>query len=175
MTTSSKVKLLGKGAFTRAYLLDNDRVRLESRDPIKECMAHGWFPESRLFAEVQQIDDGVYEMEYFPRVSSLKKTLNARDWALYQTLRTMADVYHCRTMSLKNKALMHGELHKVIDEFDAANAGYEDEFQALREAVDGCCNYGTDIGFEISPRNVAVKGDELILLDVFFIRSHLAA
>ena len=175
MTTSSKVKLLGKGSFTRAYLLDNDRVRLESRDPIKECMALGWFPDSRLFAEIEQIEPGVYEMEYFPRVSSLKNTLNARDWKLYQILRVMADVYHCRVALLKNKSMMHSEFHKVVNEFDAANPGYSEEFDALREAADGCGNYGTDIGFEISPRNVAVKGDELILLDVFFIHSHLAA
>jgi len=167
-------KLIGKGTFTRAYLLENNRVLLRSNDPIKECMAHGWFPESRLFPVVDQVDDGVYEMEYFPRTSSLKNALAPREYALYQLLKTFADVTHTRACHSRD-ALRHGILHETISEFSEANGEYAEEFQAIAEAVDACGNYGTDIGFEISPRNVAVKDGQLILLDCFFIMSALKA
>jgi len=42
---------------------------------------------------------------------------------------------------------------------------------SLQEAIDACANYGSDIKFEISPRNVAVKNGNLILLDCFFVGS----
>jgi hypothetical protein len=45
--------------------------------------------------------------------------------------------------------------------------------RALNEQIDGLMNYGADIRFEISPRNVAVKNGKLILLDCFFFASKL--
>lgn len=54
------MKLIGKGAFTKAYLLDNGRVQLHSCCPFKECMAHGWFPESDLFPKLTFVDVGIY-------------------------------------------------------------------------------------------------------------------
>lgn len=149
-------KLIGKGAFTRAYLLENNRVLLRSKDPIKECMAHGWFPESRLFPVVDLVDDGVYEMEYFPRTSSLKSALAPRDYALYQLLKTFADVAHARGCGGRD-VMRHSVLHDTIAEFTEANSEYAEEFQAIAEAVDACGNYGTDIGFEISPLKAARK------------------
>jgi len=45
---------------------------------------------------------------------------------------------------------------------------------ALIDAVSALTNYGSDICFEISPRNIAVtKTGNLILLDCFFMRSKL--
>ena len=44
---------------------------------------------------------------------------------------------------------------------------------AMLEALEGCSNWGSDIGFEISPRNVAVNNGKLVLLDVFFSKSKL--
>jgi len=44
------MKLIGKGAFTKAYLMDDQTtVFLKSSCPIKEVMALGWFPDSSLF------------------------------------------------------------------------------------------------------------------------------
>ncbi len=165
-------KFIGKGTFSRVYLMENNRVMIRSTDPIKECMAHGWFPESRFFPEVSLVDYGVYEMEYYPRASSLKGALDKEDYALYQTLRTMADVFRARAVNIRD-AERHSELHEVINKFEQDNPQFSEAFEALREAVDACGNYGTDIGFEVSPRNVAVKEGKLILLDVFYMLSAL--
>jgi hypothetical protein len=43
----------------------------------------------------------------------------------------------------------------------------------MQDAVEACANYGSDVMFEISPRNVAVHNGNLILLDCFFIKSKL--
>ena len=45
--------------------------------------------------------------------------------------------------------------------------------ETMLEALDACTNCGSDVAFEISPRNVAVKDGKLILLDVFFMKSAL--
>lgn len=48
------------------------------------------------------------------------------------------------------------------------------ELEEVLEALDACSNFGTGIGFEISPRNISVddKGN-LILADCFFHRPTL--
>jgi hypothetical protein len=153
-------KLIGRGAFTRAYLLDSGRVLLKTCCPIKEAMAWGWFPESPLFPEMKFVDVGVYEMEYYPRVPSLKKALKADQYALYQTLR---DIFNgARGRLPKRDADLY---HFWYQEF---NALPEELAEVMREALDACANFGSEIGFEISPRNVAVKDGNLVLLDVFF-------
>ena len=82
------MKLIGKGAFTKCYLKDcGKRVILVSSDPIKECMAWGWFPESPLFPEVKMIEVGMYEMDYMPPTRGLKAHLDYDQWQLYQVLR----------------------------------------------------------------------------------------
>lgn len=153
-------KLIGRGAFTRAYLLDSGRVMLKTCCPIKEAMAWGWFPESPLFPEMKYVDVGVYEMEYYPRVSSLKKALKPDQYAIYQALR---DIFCGKVSQLpKREADFY---HFWYQEF---NALPEELAEVMHEALDACANFGSEIGFEISPRNVAVKDGNLVLLDVFF-------
>ncbi|MGL5583785.1 MAG: hypothetical protein ACRDCE_22960 [Cetobacterium sp.] len=150
------------GAFTVAYVdhgLNN--VYLKSVCPIKECMAMGWFPESELFPTIERVTctQGIYKMEYFPRVKSLKAALDPDQWAIYQTLRTVQGKIRYDLNSHRN--------HEMITL--AFNTIKCDELrETMQEALDACANYGTEIGFEISPRNVAVKNGKLILLDVFF-------
>jgi hypothetical protein len=45
--------------------------------------------------------------------------------------------------------------------------------KVMCEAIEACANYGSAIGFEISPRNVAVNNGKLVLLDVFYSISKL--
>lgn len=151
-------KLIGRGAFTRAYLLDSGRVLLKTCCPIKEAMAWGWFPASPLFPEMKYVDVGVYEMEYYPRVPSLKKALKADQWGIYKALR---DVFN-GAMTPVNKADLYSYWYRRFGELP------EELAEVMREALDACANFGSEIGFEISPRNVAVKDGNLVLLDVFF-------
>ena len=155
------MKLIGKGNFTRAYLRQDGKVLLKSVCPIKECMSIGWFPESKLFPKLEYIDcddhSKFYLTEYYPKVSSLKNSLNKNHWAMYKELQQLQkcfgvykydllDYWQKTFPMIKNKKLR----------------------ETMMEALDACSNYGTSIGFEISPRNVATKNGKLILLDCFF-------
>lgn len=156
------MKLIAKGAFTKCYLLPcGERVRLVSVDPAKEFMALGWGSEDSMFPEVKRVDHGIYEMKYYPRVKSLKSALDADQWEFYKKLREISE--KCPRPI------------KDWDYIDALRAKFAElkEGEALNEHLDGLLNYGCDIGFEVSPRNVAVENGKLILLDCFFFKGKL--
>lgn len=160
-------KLIGRGAFTKAYLIDG-RVHLKSSDQIKECMAFGWFPSSDLFPSVtiSHLDGYDYEMDYFPRVSSLKNNLDAPEYAKYLTLRALAANARVPSNTYDGYSVLYG----LVESLEC-----EDLRDDLLEALDGCSNCGSDIWFEISPRNVAVKNGKLVLMDCFYSISALHA
>ena len=161
------MELIGKGEFTKAYRMENGRVFLRSTDRVKECMALGWFPSHRMFPTMERIDfdlgsdsHSTYEMDFYERPKSLKNNLTPRQYRLYSALRKLS-VY------VQRNCESYLEWHK---EFDKLPSEFANEKEVLKEAIDSLCNYSTGIRFEISPRNVAVKGRKLILLDCFFIR-----
>ena len=165
MNTTKGLKLIGKGAFTKCYQLNDTTVLLKSEDPIKECMAYDWFPESDLFPKVGFSSiDGCYEMEYYPRVRSLKNNLDNDQYQIYKDLR---EVFNNLETSI-NIHDGYSLIYKGFEQLD--NEGLK---EIMLEALDACSNCGSDVGFEISPRNVAVKDGKLILLDVFFMKSVL--
>jgi len=51
------LKIIGKGSFSTVYELSEKQVLIKSSDPIKECMSMGWFPESKLFPNIERIED----------------------------------------------------------------------------------------------------------------------
>lgn len=161
------MKLIGKGAFTKCYLnSDNKTVTLFSSDPIKECMAHGWFPDSRLFPVVtRDYENECYTMEYYPRVTSLKNNLDSGEYVLYKELRALINV---------PRPCNKHDLYSFWYELFESKIKRKSTQAALLGALDACANYGTDIEFEISPRNVAVKNHKLVLMDCFFIKSELS-
>lgn len=156
-------QLIGKGTFTKCYRVSKRRVELHSVDPIKECMALGWFPDSYLFPEVERVESEVYSMKYYERKASLKNNLSKRQWELYNCLRDLKVDYSSRYK-------LHSHWHKA---FSTIPAKFKAEREALRDALDACSNYGSDIAFEISPRNVATQGNKIVLLDCFFVLSKL--
>jgi hypothetical protein len=164
------MKLIGKGTFTKAYLMnDGETVKLITNDPCKECLAIGLGPDSPLFPKIEQDgwegDNRVYKMKYYPRNSSLKKSLKAEHYELYKHLRKVF-------FSLFFAQDFH--LTKFVDKVNEILPDtFTNEKQAIIEYVDGLNNYGEDMRFEISPRNVAVDNGNLILLDCFFKKSLL--
>jgi hypothetical protein len=161
-------KKIGQGMFTTAYLNQAGKVTLVTFDKIKECQANFGLGGSDLFPSLERIDyfyDNndvfhlVLEMEYFPKVKSLKNELCAEDWALYQDLRKI----------FKNKPI----LKRGFEEYDYLYKQFEGlaRGEELTEALCSCTNYTDSLGFEISPRNVAVKNGKLVLLDVFFCKN----
>lgn len=157
-------KLIGKGSFTKAYLNNDGFCYLVSSCPIKECMAFNWLPDHELFPVVECIDSGVYKMEYYPRTKGLKAFLHVDQWEVYKELRRVSGLVEYS----KN---IHNGYSLVYKAFEQIKFNWLREL--MLEALDGCSNIGSDIGFEISPRNVAVKDGQLILLDVFFSKSKL--
>lgn len=160
------MKKIGQGTFTTCYQASDNKVLLVSSDPVKEVMSCGWFPSSRLFPKVTKVDStathNYYEMKYYPKVTSLKNTLDTNNYNLYKELRALS-------------------VELSMNIYD----GYQNTYKAftkiktlrLREAMlgalDACSHCGSDIGFEISPRNVAVSNGKLILLDCFFMKGKL--
>lgn len=158
------MKLIGKGSFSKVYRKSNTTVLIKSVDPVKECMALDWFPSSRLFPKVNRTGCGEYEMKYYPKVSSLKNTLKPKHYAFYNELRKIYGV-HLNPLN-------------PYDRFDAWYKAFGKiscprKRNIMREALGACTNFGTDVCFEISPRNVAVSNGNLILLDCFYMQSEL--
>lgn len=156
-------KVIGKGTFTTCYRAGNsNKVLIKSDCPAKECMSLGWFGNSRLFPKVKQelIDNKgnyFYSMPYYKKQKSLKNSLIKKDYELYKFLRGfhVTSGYH--------------KLYKAFSKIKNRRVR-----TALLEALDGLANFGDDITFEISPRNVAVSNTgRLILLDCFFFINQL--
>lgn len=87
-------KLVGRGAFTTAYLDEStNKVHLKSEDYVKECMAHDWFPDSYLFPKLgfSNLNWADYVMDYYPKTASLKSALELNQYKLYVVLRKLAD------------------------------------------------------------------------------------
>jgi hypothetical protein len=157
--------LIGKGMFTLCY--DNgDNVLLVSNCPIKECNALGWLSDSRLFPKIEGLDCSdelqLFKQEKFAKVKSLKTALQPKEYSLYLQLRELASAFQCKWV--KNK---FDRKDVFVDTVRASKLNHVYK-KALIEAAEGITNYTTKLGFEVSPRNVAVKNGKLILLDVFF-------
>jgi hypothetical protein len=161
------LKLIGKGMFSVCYRESENTVLIASEDPVKECMGTGWFPDSPLFPKVERVACGLYRMPYYAKVSSLKSALDPDQWVIYQALRAMVKA---SVFSGRNPDFRIDFVRKQIDTL-------QDETlrETLSEAVDALANYGADIGFEISPRNVAVSDGKLILLDCFYFTTKVHA
>lgn len=157
------MRQIGRGTFTTAYLRDDGKVLLKSIDPIKECMAEGYFPDSHLFPKIKFTDKyNEYLTTYYPRKKSLLQSLKPSHYEFYKELCTL---YHNETYSTRG-------LWDIIETFSHIKCKRKREI--LTRAAEACCNYVSpeDLFFEISPRNVAVsKTGGLILLDVFFCRN----
>lgn len=153
------MELIGKGAFSKVYKLNEKQVLIKSVCYAKECISLNI--NSKWFPKLERTDYNEYICEYYPKVKSLKEALKPEQYKIYQELRKL-NVY----------------CNNSYDYLD----GWRKEFKKLKntslknsllEVLTDLSNYGTQIGFEISPRNVAVKNGNLILLDVFYMRDQL--
>lgn len=160
------LKKIGQGTFSTVWRKDNKTVLIKSNDNVKECFSLGWCGNSRLFPKLKRImvDDefSFYECKYYERVSSLKNSLLPSEYAFYKELRKFSAVFNM-------------DYYKLYYHFKALPSQYNNKKKALLSALEGLTNYGLDICFETSPRNIAVEKGKLILLDCFFFRSQLKA
>ena len=168
MKSTNKPRKIGQGRFTTAYRLEDGTVKLVSCDYVKECMSLGWFPKHRLFPTIFRTDYGEngyqeYQMKYYNQPKSLKTVLCPRDYRLYRLLRKLEDTPPIGSFSYDI----------WINRFSTLPDEFKHEREALLGAVEACSNYGDDVAFEISPRNVGVYRQRLVLLDCFFLKSQL--
>lgn len=161
---------IGQGAFSSVYRQGNSQeVLIVSKGHVKECMALGGFPKSRFFPNVKRVNDiqgeSSYRMKFYPKVAAPKKELQPKDYELYKALRALP----CAFGDNRQDGYSHWrkQFKALPDKFKAAK-------RALIGALEALTNYGSDICFEISPRNITrTATGRLILLDCFFIHSQL--
>ena len=103
-----------------------------------------------------------YKAKKYNKVSKIMGLLNDEHKNLYRELRKVNSNYFGNY-----KGYSH-----LNAEFDKLSIS-EEHKEALREALDGLANYGQDMMFEISPRNIFIEDGQLILSDVFFMKSQL--
>lgn len=158
MMTAFKRKLIGKGAFTKAYQVGENEVEVHSFCPAKECYA--MFSQGKQFAPViERKETNVYKMPLYPKVRAPSRDLNPRSLVVYKTLRQVFK---------GNNLLDYQNFCRLVN---AESVLTVDEKEALIELASDVCNAidCKELRFEISPRNISRdKGGNLIMLDCFF-------
>ena len=157
--------VIGRGLFSVVREYGPDKVHITSSDPAKECMSLGWMGRSTFLPKIKRLscngdETPTYVMRRYDKMRAPKQQLNDRAYRQYMMLR---ELYARKLPSQCNYSAL-------ADAFDALPRSALRS--ALRSAIDGLASYGFDIGFEISPRNIAASNSgNLVLLDVFFLRS----
>jgi len=167
----SNLKQIGKGAFSKVYRKSEKKVLIKSIDSVKECMSHGWFPTTSLFPTIRQVgrsDCGTYkfyEQKFYSKVKRIIGVLSSFELEFYRCLRQLYTP--CRNVkTCQFIEHWHKQFATIPNKFSTKR-------KHLRSAVDALSDYGFDIQFEISPRNIAIQGDKLVLLDCFFFETKL--
>jgi hypothetical protein len=157
MATTTR-KLIGKGAFTKAYLIGDNKVEVVSVCPAKECYA--MFSQGNKFAPViEVVDTGVFHMPLYPKMKAITRQLNAESLHIYRQLRTLMSNYN-----------WNPSYNSFCNDVDGLDISDDAKCDIKNLAGDVCnsidCN---NLRFEISPRNIScdVNGN-LVMLDCFF-------
>ena len=161
------LNLIGKGLFSNVYSEESlDYVVITKNDYIKEAMAVEWFPESIHFPKIEEIEikgDYYWKMKKYNKTKKIKGLLNDHDYKFYTELRK---IFKNKPI-IKNKYDSFSVLYKLFSESSLT----DDQKELMLNALTACSNYGSDVDFEISPRNIFIDSGRLILADCFFIIS----
>lgn len=158
-----KRKLIGKGAFTKAYQISETEVEVITTCPAKECYA--MFSHGNPFAPViarNYEKDNAYLMPLYPKVKAPKKQLNTRSYEIYQCLRTLK--YECYFKHF-------GDYYGFVKAIEKVDCLTEQEKEDIISLAGDVCNAISpeDMRFEISPRNISHDSEgNLIMMDCFF-------
>jgi len=167
--SSLKLKVIGRGTFSTVYRLDDETVLIKTEDPAKECLyfaniESNRFPKLELIGYEKKDHLRVYKTKYYER-APLKASLEPREYKLYTELRKLFKMaYSPFASDYDLYSIWYERFGLLPDEFAS-------ETEELRDALGSFADWGSDVAFEISPRNVAVDNGKLILLDCFFFRS----
>ena len=153
--------LVGKGSFTKVYRKSKTKVLIKTIDVVKEAMAeNSVFQKSSLFPTLRyQGSSGkykLYEGTYYKPVKSILMNVPDRDWELYQILQNISWSYG-------------GTYETLYSRFEKRIPGkFWRQKKVLLKSLETLKDYTDAVGFEISPRNLAVHRGRLVLLDCFF-------
>lgn len=165
MKPNYKGKLIGKGAFSKVY--DNgETVYIITIDKVKEAIALFLDPSRHIpkIEMVECLDSGeyVYTMQKYEVSRSVIPKLKSDQAEIYRLLRKIP--LFQGSNAYDRYSYYYGQFSNLPDSAIKSD---------LIDMLDAISNYDTRIGFEISPRNVAVSNGDLVLLDVFFITPDL--
>lgn len=153
--------LVGKGSFTRVYRKSRTKVLIKTVDITKKAMAeNSVFQRSSLFPTLRYEGSSgkykLYEGTYYKPVRSILMSVPDRDWDLYRILENISWSYG-------------GTYETLFSRFEKRIPNrFWRQKKVLLESLETLLGYTTDVGFEISPRNLAVHKGRLVLLDCFF-------
>jgi hypothetical protein len=162
-------KLIGTGSFSKVYQISKNKVEIHSSDPVKECMSLGWFPNSRLFPRIKRTKIlydqkyNIYESRLYEKVNAPKKQLKKSHYKMYLELRKIDGAI------LPPRGNRVNNLIEAIKKSNLSRHWKE----IINNAIYSLSDYGDDVVFEISPRNIAVSNGNLVLLDCFFMENSL--
>lgn len=155
------MRMIGRGKWAKVYDL-GDKVLIKSEDPIKDCIAV--FCEGDRLPELVKVDYGVFECPKYVVGRGIVGKLTPEDRADYQTLRKLASGLRLQRYK------WHEQITQAIEQADLQ----ADVRESLESVIYRSADYTDWVGFEISPRNIAInKSGKLILLDLFFDRNLL--
>jgi len=147
-------KLIGRGAFSKAYQIGLNEVELISSCPSKECYA--MFAQGNpLCPVIEKKDFDSYKMPLYPKVRSIKQ-LNDNGQLIYKELSKLSG--NC------------DDLYDFLKKVDCL-AIDDDQKEQIKELAEIVCNAIDPINlrFEISRRNITHNPDgSIVLLDCFF-------
>ena len=156
-----KLNRIRTGLFTRAYKINNKNVLLHSVCLAKHCNAELGFGDNYLFPEIEKITYQTFKMPFYnvgSKKGGIRNKVSARQWRLYKALRNLS--VYCRNNYDLGQAWERA--------FESLPSEFKNEKRYLIEALNSFRNYTCFPCFEISPRNIAIKGNKIVLLDCFF-------
>lgn len=158
------MKQIGKGSFSTVYQKNSNTVLIKSDDYVKECLSFNWHNKSKYIPNITKIDRGLYKMKLYPKCTKPKQQLNTKAYDTYLTLKKLFN-----NIVISNKYNAYDIWYKTF-----SNLKDNTLKNCLLNILDSLSNYGSDIYFEISPRNISfTKSGNLILLDCFFFKTQL--
>jgi hypothetical protein len=168
-------KCIGKGSFSTVYKHPSKqkKVLIVSSDKAKEAIADeiaysDMLPKIKKigFASDNEADcRRLYESIYYDKVRAPKQQLSKKAYQQYVQLRKAVD-------NIKQPLNIYDSYNRVYTAFEKIkDKNLREEMISI---LDGFSNYGSDVSFEISPRNIAIGNyKSLVLLDCFFFREDL--
>lgn len=164
--------IIGRGTFSACYDYSESQVLVLSNCPVKEALSLGFFPENGAlnWPKVERVefmhkgDKTLYIMPKYTKVKGVKKDLKPNDYTLYKMLKKLEFIFH--GIDTKNTYDNYSVLYNLVQNADYIPDNIKTEFC---KALDAVANYTSAIGFEVSPRNLALnENGDMVLLDLFF-------